>query len=67
LNFIIDSDGTRKNILMAAALSDQIASASILKYFDSGVDGELLDPASNYNRNAADAGEAYAAFADLYR
>lgn len=67
LNFIKDSDGTRKNILMAAVLSDQIASASILKIPDGGIAGELLDPASNYSRNAADAREAYAAFADLYR
>jgi hypothetical protein len=62
-----DAGGTHKSILMAAALSNQIASASIIKKLDADIKAELEDPASNYSRNAGDARDAYAAFEDLVK
>ena len=49
-----------RNILVAAAMSDQIAAAAIVKSLDEG-DASMFDnPASDYSRNIGDAEDAYA-------
>jgi len=55
------------DILLAAAMSDQIAAAYIKNCAEADIAFELRDPGSGYNRNASDAKAAYSAFSQLDR
>ena len=54
-----------RNILVAAAMSDQIAAAAIVKSLDEGDFSIFGDPASDYSRNINDAEDAYAYISGL--
>jgi len=56
---------THKHMLVAAAMSNQIAAAAISRRADGDIAYELNNPASDYNRNTGDADQAYKAFNDL--
>ena len=66
LNHInVGDDKIYLNLLMAAVMSDQIACADIIRNIDGDIAAIIDNEASNYNRNADDANDAYKAFAEL--